>query len=208
MISRKNSTIIAKEGQLVVGVICAILIICYLFDFVLFFYIALVSFIGSIYVYRNGERVLDDCSKDTIATPIDGIVSEIVSCDDSVKIKIKNRLFDSHILRAPIRGEITSTLVNGANINLNLEKSETLNSRSLVSIVSKDRRVDILLRGSVFKNSIHLYSNRDGLEIFKNIRFGFMLCGEVILTLPKNTRLKINIGDRVASGQDVLGYTS
>ncbi len=204
-----TNQIIAKEGYKPLGFSLFFLLFLYIIDSssIIFFLFSLLSLFIA-YIYRNGERIQEDDCDDVYISPIDGKVISIESKDDFIEIEISHGICDSHLLRAPYRGEIVDKmLLNGAGLPLKHQNSKTVNQRAKIDIKSEERVVGIEMLSSIFTKSLNIYKNIQS-HTKRGERIGFFLYGKVFLKLPSNTRVKVNVGDEVKSGVSTIGYIS
>ncbi|MCF6173301.1 MAG: hypothetical protein L3J44_05900 [Campylobacteraceae bacterium] len=100
--SHTTTELIAKEGWGIVGFYFLLFLVALVLNFLpwVFFFILL----GSIFAFRNFERIPDEDDKMALLSPIDGKIkdiSKVISTDGSeyLKLEIRKNILDASLLR-------------------------------------------------------------------------------------------------------------
>lgn len=200
---KKSSTstqIIAKEGWISIGTLYVLFLLFVSLELELLSFLAIVLLFFIIAFFRNPERTPDDKDRKAIITPIDGKITAIQNCDNKTTITIKNTLFDTHFLRAPIDGEANSIKhINGLSTS-HKALAKNINEQLHLCIGS----IDITAISHHFQNPTLLY-NTEEVKMLAGERIGFLRCGEVSISFP-HTPLRVSVGDKVLSGRSTLAF--
>jgi phosphatidylserine decarboxylase len=213
----KHDSIIAHEGypfaifSLIITIFVALLgrnwwLIC-LFALVTFFVV---------WFFRNPERSFQDEEK-VIISPADGKIIKIenVEVNGTIsgkfkKISIFMNVFNVHVNRAPYPGKIeTINYHKGKFFSANLDKASQDNERNEILISTEDGRViwTVQIAGLIARRIVCWIS--EGMNIRKGERFGLICFGSrVDIYLPEDSRIMVNLRDKVKAGQTTLGYLS
>jgi len=193
---------ISKRGIKPILVLTVLTIISILFcDFLGDLFVILTLF--SIYVFRDTKRYIYE-NKESILSPVDGKIIAIDTIDDAIKIYCKVSLLDNHRVRAPFSGElIVEKYHKGLNLDPNTFKSKLLNEQIVYKFISDDKKVNLqlkLLSGfcniGIEKNENRTISQGDAITFF--------IDGIAIITVKKEIKLLVNMGDKLSSGQSIL----
>jgi phosphatidylserine decarboxylase len=132
-----KTEIILKEGYPYIAVTGGIFLISLLFNFSLILqllFFALFAFM--VFFFRNPERIPEDESEGALISPTDGTVIEIsneispITKEESIKISVRLSLFDVHVQRSPITGEMSAReYIHGTFLSLNSPKASELNEQ-------------------------------------------------------------------------------
>lgn len=204
MQSYKNINIIAKEGYGYIAFIFGIFLFFAFFDFCDFCqFLFFILSIFSVYFFRNPEVEAIDDSADSIISPIDGTIESIELQEDKsrVVVKIRNSIFDTHIIRSPLSAKVVD--INrkyGMAVFGDMKKSKILNSICTVQV----GEVKMKMRAEIFPDDVEFGAKID--EIVKHgQRVGFIYCGTIEMQLPYSTTLFIDVGEKVKSSQNIIG---
>lgn len=195
--------IIAKEGWKSIGITLAFLILCYLLGWHLVAFVTLIFLCCLLYFYRNFERIADDISEDVLIAPLDGKITKIETSNGKTLIVFAKPICFCGLIRMPFLGNAKlSRKTNGL-----FGGNERLSFKQEIVFFKKDSQDSQALLRIYPQNCIHnLYLYFMDSKFRSLDRIGFFLMGKAILELHKNIELKVNVGDRVYGGKDVLGY--
>ena len=208
--SHTTTELIAKEGWFFVGFYLLLFFVSYLLDFIPWLFFLL--FLGSLFLFRNFERIPAEDDNMALLSPIDGKVkdiSKVILSDGSeyLKLEIRKNIFDVSLLRSPISATILSTKrVHGLFLNCEDKLSKLLNERAVLTLKSNFTTIVLILKTGFYNKKIELFKSVGPLKFAQ--RFGILLDGSVELLLPINTRIKVGINDNIRGGESVLGYFS
>ena len=149
------------------------------------------------YFFRNPERSIPEDSA-LLVSPADGKVMEVVSLDDDDfvrepcnKVVIFLSIFDVHINRSPMQGEIKCQQYICGRFKPAYKDSVGFeNERHMIGIENDKLRIWVTLDDVLEKGE------RYGL-----IRFGS--CTEVVM--PKSVEVLVKKGDKVKGGETIIG---
>lgn len=199
-----STQIIAKEGYkgaFILFILALIFWICdwsfltFLFILVLFFWL---------FAFRNPERESQDKLNLTLLAPVDGTIVDIFTQENNICLNIDVGWLDAGILRAPM--EIQSYKIDKKNglllRNISRRLKDVLNTQiNFFSI--KKYTFKMILYPEVF-GCTNIYQKS---VLSPGERMGFMKLGKLKLCFPASSiDLKIDIGDKVKSGETLLGY--
>ena len=207
----RNSTttqFVAKEGWGYIAFMFIVFAISFMLSF--FSIIFFMALLFTVFIFRNPERLPAEDDDMAVLAPSDGTISMIekIKLEDKkeyLKVTIKKSLFDVSILRAPTKLSIKSMK---KRYGLFLPPQKSLSKKL-------GEKISLTCRSAYSSVSIHIVAGAFArkIELFKTIgplkstqRFGLLLDGAVELCLPLNCRVKVAVGDRVKSGESVLGY--
>jgi len=208
-----KTEIILKEGYPFIFTSGGLFLLSLIFHFsgfwqILFF----VSFAFFVFFFRNPERFPEDESKGAIISPSDGEIIEIVESkapitgEDMIKISIKLSLFDVHVQRSPIEGEIAAKeYIHGLFLNLSSNKASELNEQHRV--LFKTHKANIVV------NQIAGFITRRIVDFkkFSKIKLGeryamIMFGSQVDLYVPRNTKIKVTEFQKLKAGESLIGF--
>ena len=210
----KKTEIILKEGYPFVIVTGIIFFISLLFRFDAIWqigYFALFAFM--VYFFLNPERIPDETGDDVIISPADGEIIEIIETQEKfftnkemIKISIRLGLLDNHIQRSPIEGILKENkYIHGEFLALSNEKASALNEQNRTLFENE--------KFSVVTNQIagfitrRIVSFREEGHIKLSERYGMIIFGsQVDLYIPKETTLKVIVGENVKAGESLIGF--
>jgi phosphatidylserine decarboxylase len=152
-----------------------------------------------------------------VICPADGKVIRIEEVDVQgtitgrfKKISIFMNVFNVHVNRAPYDGVIEKIYYHkGKFLSANLDKASAENERNEVMIRTKDDRAiwTVQIAGLIARRIVCW--TREGENIKKGERFGLIRFGSrVEVFLPTDSRIVVNLNDKVRAGQTPLGYLS
>ena len=161
--------------------------------------------------FRNPPRSSHE-PESAIVSPADGTIIQIRNVDDGAiwpgltqQVSIFMSVFNVHVNRAPITGEIVHYRYNpGKKLAAFAEKSSLENEQNL--IVVRNDRVTL-----AFKQIAGLLARRivfdlkEGDRIDRSQRIGMIKFGSrVDLFLPLEARIVVSLRDKVAAGSSVI----
>ncbi|MCR5833289.1 MAG: phosphatidylserine decarboxylase family protein [Selenomonadaceae bacterium] len=165
-----------------------------------------------IYFFRNPKRNIPT-DESLIVSPADGTVQDIVELegDDFVKSPCRKviiflSVFDVHVNRSPIAGEIKiQKYVCGRFRPAYKDSVGFENERHLIGIENEKIRVTVTqIAGILARRIVSWVTLDDKLEkgeLYGLIRFGS--CTEIVV--PNNVEIMVNKGDKVRGGETIIG---
>jgi phosphatidylserine decarboxylase len=182
------------------GVICNLLRLAPLA--LLFFLLA--AFVC--YFFRNPNRHIPD-GKNLIVSPADGKVVRILQGASGEQIiSIFLSIFNVHVTRTPIEGEMTSLEYKRGKFKAAYyDEASRLNEQNVITIRNNGKEVVVRqIAGLIARRVICWKKPGEKLkrgELIGLIRFG----SRVDVIMPQNTSIKVKIGDNVKGGSTILG---
>ena len=165
-----------------------------------------------LYFFRNPARKIP-ADENLIVSPADGTVQEIVHLDSDdflhspcKKVIIFLSVFDVHVNRAPIAGEIkVQKYVCGRFRPAYKDSVGFENERHLIGIENEKLRVTVTqIAGILARRIVSWVTLDDKLEkgeLYGLIRFGS--CTEIVV--PDNVEIFVKKGEKVRGGETVIG---
>ena len=207
-----KTEIILKEGYPFLFISGVLFLISLFFKFALFWQLLFfVVFLFFLYFFRNPERIAEDESEGAIISPSDGEIIEIIQTKapivnkEMIKISIRLSLFDVHIQRSPIKGEIKAKeYIHGMFLSLNSNKASELNEQHRVLFVNNAEIVVNQIAGFITRRIVDF-------EKFGSVklgeRYGMIMFGsQVDLYVPKNAKIKVTEFQKVKAGESLIGF--
>ncbi len=167
----------------------------------------------TLWFFRNPERT-PPSGEGLVISPADGRVIEVLDVDDrqwgagrSRKVSIFMSVFDVHVNRAPIGGQVVRRrYVAGRFLVASLDKASTDNERSGMTIADDDGRrvVVVQIAGLVARRIVTYPQEGDAVEAGQ--RYGLIRFGSRLeLYLPPDCDVRVAVGDRTVAGVTVIG---
>ena len=166
----------------------------------------------SLYFFRNPKR-MRTYKENEIISPADGKVVRIDDIDDteiggsSKRVCIFMNVFNVHINRNPISGKITQIKYSkGSFLNAAKDQASFENERNSI-IIERDtkRKIRVVQIAGLIARRIRCFlkedDNIDQGDYLGLIQFGSRLD----VYMPKNTIIKVKVGDKVKAGIDTIG---
>ena len=165
-----------------------------------------------LYFFRNPTRKIP-ADESLIVSPADGTVQDIVHLDNDDfihspcnKIIIFLSVFDVHVNRSPIAGEIkVQKYICGRFRPAYKDSVGFENERHLIGIENDKLRVTVTQIAGILARRIVSYVTLDDTlekgELYGLIRFGS--CTEIVI--PDNVELLIKKGQKVRGGETIVG---
>jgi phosphatidylserine decarboxylase len=116
-------------------------------------------------------------------------------------------LFDAHINRFPVEGEVLDIHYNsGKFYSASREKSSLLNEQNSIFIKTKDdKRLVVVQIGGIIARRIVCYVKKKDVfqkgKIFGLIQFG----SRVDVYIPFPVKINVKLRDRVKAGETIIG---
>jgi phosphatidylserine decarboxylase len=212
----KHNSIIAYEGFpfIILSLVLTVLVAIFGIIWLAVILAAITVFI--ICFFRNPERYFQDEDK-LIICPADGKIVKIEEVDVQgtitgrfKKISIFMNVFNVHVNRVPYDGTVEKICYHkGKFLSANLDKASAENERNEVMIHTKDgRTIWVVQIAGLIARRIVCWAS-EGANLKKGERFGLIRFGSrVEVFLPSDSRIVVNLGDKVRSGQTPIGYLS
>jgi phosphatidylserine decarboxylase len=170
-----------------------------------------------IYFFRDPDRE-KEITENEILSPADGKILGIWNLEPkksplgegTVKISIFMSVFNVHVNRAPISGEITDIKYNpGKFVSANLDKASEENENNRITLLTKGgKKIAFTQIAGLIARRIVCWINR-GDHVKTGQRIGLIRFGSrVDLFLPAGSNIKVIPGEKVKAGETTIGYIS
>jgi phosphatidylserine decarboxylase len=208
-----KTEIILKEGYPFIFVSGGLFLLSLFFHFSAFWQILFfVLFAFFVFFFRNPERVPEDESKGAIISPSDGEIIEIVDAispiieEAMIKISIRLSIFDVHVQRSPIEGEmIAKEYIHGLFLSLNSNKASKLNEQNRVLFKNGNANIVVNQIAGFITRRIVDFRGCGRVKLAE--RYGMIMFGsQVDLYVPKNTKIKVTEFQKVKAGESLIGF--
>lgn len=196
--------IIAQEGWKSIAISFAISLVLFVLDFEVLAFVAFCITLLLAYNYRDIEKVIN-ADNSSVVSICDGKVFHIETLDNSLLVSIDTSIFDASIIRTPYDCTIQNIYkTNGINLSPSNIKSKFLNTRASFDFVG-DISINVELISDTLCSNINIF-DISKIDFQRGDRIALINSGVVKLHLPKDIRLKINIGDNVIAGESIIGF--
>ena len=163
-----------------------------------------------VWFFRDPERKTD-YKEGNFYSPADGKIVEISNAShnftgEAIKVGIFMNIFSVHVNRVPCKGTIEFLeYIPGKKIAAFAPKASEINERNYVGLSTSYGAVMMTqIAGLIARRIVCRVNRGDNLEAGQ--RYGMIKLGSrVDLYLPKNTEIKIKIGDNVKAGLTCIG---
>ena len=209
----KKTEIILQEGYPFILTTGILFVISLIFRFDAVWQIGwFITFAFMVYFFLNPERIPDESGDDVIISPADG---EIISINEKIepfftkkemiKISIRLGLFDNHIQRSPIEGILKETkYLHGEFLALSSKKASELNEQNRTLFENNKMSVVTNQIAGFITRRIVNFENEGHIALAQ--RYGMIMFGsQVDIYIPKNTNLKVIVGEKVKAGENLIG---
>ncbi|MBN2318039.1 MAG: phosphatidylserine decarboxylase [Acidobacteria bacterium] len=174
-----------------------------------FAYIGCLFFILALFVaffFRNPSRNIPE-GKNLIVSPADGKIVKISKSDSGEQsISIFLSIFDVHVNRSPIGGELKELQYKRGRFKAAFyEEASRVNEQNILIVDGGDIQVTFKQIAGVIARRVVCWK-KPGDMLEKGERVGLIRFGSrVDVDLPKKVNITVKIGDRVRGGSSVLG---
>ena len=204
---------IHKEGYVFVVIFFVVSLILGYFAEPLF-WIGLVLTLWCAYFFRDPERVVPQ-DDDLVISPADGRVSHValvvppaeldLGIEPMLRISVFMNVFDCHINRAPVRGQVTRIEYReGQFVNAELDKASSDNERNGLVIDTPHGRVGVVQIAGLVARRIVCWVNPNE-PVSAGERFGLIRFGSRLdVFLPEGFQPRVSVGQTAIAGETVL----
>ena len=205
---------IAPEGKYIVIGVMAFTALALFFGWVCWGAWSLPLILPLIFVlqfFRDPQRKIQPPSESDVLSPADGKIVFIgkatspVTNEEVLKISVFMNVFNVHVNRAPVSGEVIfSERRGGGFFNAALDKASDENERHLITIDSPQGKITCVQIAGLLARRVLCYADV-GNHLQAGQRYGFIRFGSrVDLYLPQTCQPTIALGDKVAAGRDCV----
>jgi len=209
---RNKNTPIATEGYPFIAVAGFIAIIFALLAWkvIALFFLLVTLFIA--FFFRNPARVAPG-DESMVVAPADGvviyqgIVRESHLDEEMLKVSIFMSVFNVHINRMPLSGRVVDTFyVRGKFLDVRHELATFENEQSGLILESAGGvRIVVVQVAGLIARRIVCYPEK-GDTVRRGERYGLIRFGSRLdIYLPKETELRVSLGDKTVAGETILG---
>jgi len=165
------------------------------------------------YFFRNPERTVPE-DENAVVAPADGVIiylgpsAEDHRKEEMTKISIFMSVFNVHVNRSPISGRIIDTFYcRGKFLDVRDERATFENERAgLVLEGPRGITIVVVQVAGLIARRIVCYPHK-GDTLMRGERYGLIRFGSRLdVYLPRNSDLRVAIGDKTVAGETVLGY--
>ncbi len=189
-------------------IILFLLVIFFYFIYKPLFLIFLILLIFTFYFFRDPERVVP-LGDDILLSPADGLITNISEYKEGkkkyTKVSIFLSVFNVHIQRLPISGQITKIdYIEGKFINANLDKASEDNERLRLTLKSGSNVIYITQIAGLIARRIICYLKTNE-KVNQGDRYGIIKFGSrVDIEFPNSYNLMVSIGQQCIGGETII----
>ncbi|MCI0419770.1 MAG: phosphatidylserine decarboxylase family protein [Acidobacteria bacterium] len=168
------------------------------------FFLVLSLFIA--YFFRDPERIIP-VDEAAIVSPADGkVVGIAVEPDKTTRVSIFLSVFNVHINRAPVGGEVESVRYLPGKFKVAFDEAASAENEQNVLVIRRGLdRIKFSQIAGILARRIVCWK-KPGDSVVKGERVGLIKFGSrVDIFLPENVTLSIKLGDKVQGGASVIG---
>ncbi len=165
------------------------------------------------YFFRDPERS-PAREENAVMTPADGRILEIRRVEDNplgrpaIKISVFMSLFNVHVNRMPFEGTIQNIVYHpGKFLSADLDKASEQNENNRIKLKTPDSKEILIIQiaGLVARRIVCWV--REGNAVKAGQRFGLIRFGSRLeVFLPVDSRVVVEVGEKVKAGETVIGY--
>ena len=209
---RNSSTPVAMEGIpfILGGALLAVVLL--LLHWLLPALAALVLTLFILYFFRNPQRTVPG-DENAVLAPADGKVIYLGDAfeehlgKETTKISIFMSVFNVHINRVPVTGTVTDTFyIRGKFLEVRDERATFENEqKGLVLETAKGWKLVVVQVAGLIARRIVCYAEK-GTPLVRGKRYGLIRFGSRLdVYLPKETVVRVKMGDTTVAGETILG---
>ena len=189
-------------------IILFLLVVFFYFIYKPLFIVSLILLIFTFYFFRDPERVVP-IGNDILVSPADGLITNITEIKEGkklyTKVSIFLSIFNVHIQRLPISGEVTKVdYIEGKFINATLDKASDENERLKITIKNGNNLIYVTQIAGLIARRIVTYV-KPNENINQGERYGIIKFGSrVDIEFPNNFKLLVNEGQQCIGGETII----
>ena len=144
-----------------------------------------------------------------IVSPADGVVTETIRIDTPrgprQRVSIFLNVFDVHVNRSPIAGEVTSVRYQkGKFLNAMNEESAERNEQNVVTVQGEGMEIIFKQIAGLIARRI-IFNHREGDRVERGQRVGLIKFGSrTDIILPAEAEIRVKTGERVKGGSSII----
>ena len=189
-------------------IILFLLVVFFYFIYKPLFILSLILLIFTFYFFRDPERVVP-IGDDILVSPADGLITNITEIKEGkktyIKVSIFLSIFNVHIQRLPISGEVTKVdYIEGKFINATLDKASDENERLKITIKNGNNLIYVTqIAGLIARRIINYVKPNENIN--QGDRYGIIKFGSrVDIEFPNNFKLLVNEGQQSIGGETII----
>ena len=189
-------------------IILFLLVVFFYFIYKPLFIISLILLIFTFYFFRVPERVVP-IGNDILVSPADGLITNITEIKEGkklyTKVSIFLSIFNVHIQRLPISGEVTKVdYIEGKFINATLDKASDENERLKLTIKNGNNLIYVTqIAGLIARRIVNYVKPNENIN--QGERYGIIKFGSrVDIEFPNNFKLLVNEGQQCIGGETII----
>ena len=189
-------------------IILFLLVVFFYFIYKPLFILSLILLIFTFYFFRDPERVVP-IGDDILVSPADGLITNITEIKEGkktyIKVSIFLSIFNVHIQRLPISGEITKVdYIEGKFINATLDKASDENERLKITIKNGNNLIYVTqIAGLIARRIVNYVKPNENIN--QGERYGIIKFGSrVDIEFPNNFKLLVNEGQQCIGGETII----
>ena len=189
-------------------IILFLLVVFFYFIYKPLFILSLILLIFTFYFFRDPERVVP-IGDDILVSPADGLITNITETKEGkktyIKVSIFLSIFNVHIQRLPITGEVTKVdYIEGKFINATLDKASDENERLKITIKNGNNLIYVTqIAGLIARRIVNYVKPKENIN--QGDRYGIIKFGSrVDIEFPNNFKLLVNEGQQCIGGETII----
>ena len=189
-------------------IILFLLVVFFYFIYKPFFILSLILLIFTFYFFRDPERVVP-IGDDILVSPADGLITNITETKEGkktyIKVSIFLSIFNVHIQRLPITGEVTKVdYIEGKFINATLDKASDENERLKITIKNGNNLIYVTqIAGLIARRIVNYVKPNENIN--QGDRYGIIKFGSrVDIEFPNSFKLLVNEGQQCIGGETII----
>ena len=189
-------------------IILFLLVVFFYFIYKPLFIISLILLIFTFYFFRDPERVVP-IGDDILVSPADGLITNITEIKEGkklyTKVSIFLSIFNVHIQRLPISGEVTKVdYIEGKFINATLDKASDENERLKITIKNGNNLIYVTqIAGLIARRIVNYVKPNENIN--QGERYGIIKFGSrVDIEFQNNFKLLVNEGQQCIGGETII----
>ena len=189
-------------------IILFLLVVFFYFIYKPLFILSLILLIFTFYFFRDPERVVP-IGDDILVSPADGLITNITETKEgkktNIKVSIFLSIFNVHIQRLPITGEVTKVdYIEGKFINATLDKASEENERLKITIKNGNNLIFVTqIAGLIARRIVNYVKPNENIN--QGDRYGIIKFGSrVDIEFPNSFKLLVNEGQQCIGGETII----
>ena len=189
-------------------IILFLLVVFFYFIYKPLFIISLIVLIFTFYFFRDNKRVVP-IGDDILVSPADGLITNITEIKEGkkpyTKVSIFLSIFNVHIQRLPISGEVTKVdYIEGKFINATLDKASDENERLKITIKNGNNLINVTqIAGLIARRIVNYVKPNENIN--QGDRYGIIKFGSrVDIEFPNNFKLLVSEGQQCIGGETII----